>query len=112
MYITNIKRQPCTKTSHRNKIWWLLGKEIGVPNYEMRYLEIPPGNKTSPGSHVWEHEVFVVKGKGIVRSSKEEHNLTVGDAVYIAPNEYHQFINDGNVTSFEFICVIPKGYER
>ena len=111
MYITNVDKTPFNKTKSGNKIWWLLGKEIGVPNYEMRYFEIPPGNKTSPGSHPWEHEVFVIKGKGMVKGSNEEHTLTVGDAVYIAPNEYHQFINNGE-EPFGFICVIPKGYER
>jgi len=111
MYITNIKKQPYAKTSHGNRIWWLLRREIGVPNYEMRYFEIPPGNVTSPGSHPWEHEIFVGKGKGIVKGSNEEHTLAAGDTVYIAPNEYHQFINDDEVT-FGFICVIPKGYER
>lgn len=111
MYITNINKTPFKKTSHRNKIWWLLGKEIGVPNYEMRYFEMPPGNKTTPGSHPWEHEVFVVKGKGIVKGNNEEYTLRIGDAIYIAPNEHHQFINNGE-TTFGFICVIPKGYER
>jgi len=78
----------------------------------MRYFEISPGNATSLGSHPWEHEIFIVKGKGIVKGSAEEHTLTAGDAVYIPPpNEYHQFINNDKVT-FRFICVIPKGYER
>lgn len=55
----------------------------------MRYFEMPPGNKTSPNSHSWEHEVFVVKGGGIIKGINEEHILTIGDAIYITPNEYH-----------------------
>lgn len=111
MYITNTSETPLNETGHGNKIWWLLGKEIGVPSYEMRYFEMPPGNKTSPDSHSWEHQVFVVKGGGIIKGINEEHILTIGDAIYIAPNEYHQFVNNSEVP-FGFICVIPKGYER
>lgn len=111
MYITSIKDTKEEKTRSGISVWWLLPKEIGVPNFELRYYEMKKGEKTSYGKHPWEHEVFVVKGEGVVRGRNLERRVKAGNAVYIRPNEYHQFLNDGD-RPFGFICVIPKGYER
>jgi quercetin dioxygenase-like cupin family protein len=32
----------------------------------MRHFEIQPRGQTSKHSHDWEHEVFIIEGKGLV----------------------------------------------
>ena len=115
MYFTNRQETDCETTPSGNSIWRLLPARIGVPNFELRYFEVPPGGRTSYGKHPWEHEVFVLTGEGRVKGkgvADESINRLVrpGEAVYIAPDEEHQFINAGE-EPLGFICVVPNGCE-
>ena len=43
MYMTDISNENIvSKTSSGKKIYWMLASEIGAPNFELRYIEIPP----------------------------------------------------------------------
>lgn len=110
MYIINVKDAKELKTPHGKSIRWLLSKEIGTPNFEMRYFEVTRESEPSEDKHPWEHEVFVVKGEGIVKSGGAEKKSEPGDAIFIPPNEPHRFSNVKE-EPFGFICVIPKGCE-
>ena len=115
VYFTNRQETDRETTPSGNSIWRLLPERIGVPNFELRYFEVPPGGRTSYGKHPWEHEVFVVTGEGRVKGkglADESISRLVrpGDAVYIAPDEEHQFINAAE-EPLGFICVVPKGCE-
>jgi quercetin dioxygenase-like cupin family protein len=89
----------------------MLTSEIGAANFELRYIEIPPGGQSSYGRHPHEHEVFVVKGRGIVKGKDSENKLTPGMAVFVLPDEEHQWINTSTKQPFGFVCVVPKGAE-
>jgi len=110
MYIINIKDVRELRTPGGNSVRYLLSKEIGTPNFEMRYFELKKGAKTAQEVHPWEHEVFVIKGKGIVRGGENERKVRPGDAIFIPPNEVHQFWNFKEEL-FGFICCIPNGCE-
>ncbi|MCD6575248.1 cupin domain-containing protein [Candidatus Aerophobetes bacterium] len=73
-------------------------------------FEIEKGGKTSYDIHPYEHEVLILEGTGILKSDKREEKVKPYDAIYIAPDEPHQFVNDGDET-LKIICVIPKGKE-
>lgn len=116
MYITNTTKTKKVKTKSGNSIWWLLSEEAGVPNYELRYFEIEPDMCTSYGKHPWEHEVFLIKGTGLLKGKDSkgkpfEEQIGAGDAIYIAPNDEHQFYNSSD-RPLGFVCVVPKGVER
>ena len=51
------------------KIRWLIGEQDGAPNFAMRHFEVAPGGHTPHHSHDWEHEVFVLSGRGKVDSA-------------------------------------------
>lgn len=85
----------------------LIAEEMGPPNFYMRLFEIAPGGNTPRHYHEWEHEVFVVKGRGKVVLEDREEKLVEGDAVYVRPMELHQFVNSGRA-KLTLICVIPK----
>jgi len=82
------------------------GPDDGAPTFVMRVFEIQPGSATPHHSHPWEHEVFVVSGKGALRSGDAERPLTEGDAALVLPDEPHSFANTGN-DIFRVICVVP-----
>jgi quercetin dioxygenase-like cupin family protein len=110
MNVINIKDAKELKTPHGKSVKWLLTKEIGTPNFEMRYFEVKKESEPSEGEHPWEHEVFVIKGEGIVKSGGVERKVKSGDAIFIPPNEPHIFSNVKK-EPFGFICIIPKGCE-
>jgi len=114
MYVTDLKKTAeidITPESMRGKgsatVRWLLGEPEGAPNFEMRYFSLTGDIATDWHSHQWEHQVFVVKGEGLFRSTENEIRLKPGSAVYVAPEEKHHFTCDGD--QFDFICVVPKG---
>lgn len=115
MYVTSIDETEPVRTGHGNSLWVLLPEEAGVPNFVLRYFEVPAGGETGYGSHDYEHEVFIVRGEGILKGrdlegQPVERPLRPGDAVFIAPNEEHQFCNESD-EPVGFICVVPKGCE-
>ncbi len=88
----------------------LLAKNVDAPNYYLRLFDVEPGGNTPLHSHDWEHEVFVVSGRGKIALADSEHALAEGDAVFVQPNETHQFVNDSE-SPMRMICVIPKPSE-
>jgi len=115
MYTTSVDETEPVRTGHGNSMRALLTEEIGVPNFELRYFEVPAEGATGYGKHPYEHEVFVVRGEGLLKGrhlnrQPVERSLRPGDAVFIAPNEEHQFCNPSQ-EPLGFVCVVPKGCE-
>jgi len=111
MKAIDISDEIMCKSPSGNKIYWLITTEIGAPNFEMRYIEIPPGGKTSDGSHPHEHEVFIIKGNGVIKGENMEEKLLPGRAIFVKGGERHQWINSSDKEPLALICVIPKGAE-
>ncbi len=84
----------------------LIGLKEGAPNYIMRHFKIKSGGFTPDHAHPWEHEVYVLSGSGILKTSDGERSIKSGDYVFIPANEKHQFRAQDD--PIEFICVIPK----
>ncbi|MCD6451911.1 MAG: cupin domain-containing protein [Acidobacteria bacterium] len=87
-------------------IRWVITKEDGAPNFAMRVFEVAPGGNTPSHQHPWEHEVFVLKGKGKAVGKDGEKEIGPGTIIFVPPNEPHQFVNVGE-EPLEFICLIP-----
>ncbi len=84
----------------------LMGDNVGAPTFAMRHFELAAGGRTPYHTHAWEHEVFVLSGKGKVRRAGGETDLEAGSFVFVAPGEEHSFVNVG-AAPFTFLCVIP-----
>jgi len=110
LYIINVNDAEESRTPHGKLVKWLLSKEIGAPNFEMRYFELDRRSKGKEEAHPFEHEIYVLKGEGVIMSGGVPHRIKPGDAILILPNEPHQFLNLRE-EPLAFICVIPKGCE-
>ncbi len=77
-----------------------------APRFSMRVFEVAVGGSTPFHTHAWEHEVFIVSGRGEVRGRDGRVALTADDAVFVAPGEEHCFTNTGDEV-FRFVCCIP-----
>ncbi|MEA2063490.1 MAG: cupin domain-containing protein [Gemmatimonadota bacterium] len=88
-------------------IRWLIGKADGAGNFAMRMIEIEPGGCSPYHSHGEEHEAFILRGRGEMRSKSERYQLAPGTVVFVPCEEEHQFVNLSDEEKLEFICVIP-----
>ena len=111
MYLTDRNDDIMCISKSGNKIYWMLTSEIGAENFELRYVEIPPGGKSSYGHHAHEHEVFVIEGEGSIRLKDGQEKLRPGLAVFVSGGEEHQWINTSKNRPLGFVCVVPRGAE-
>lgn len=79
----------------------------GAPTFSMRQFEVAPGGHTPRHQHAYEHEVYVLKGNGLVYEGDTAHPLKAGDVAFVKPNEIHQFRNTGD-QPLQFLCMIPN----
>ena len=93
--------------SHGCQVRWLLGQADGAPNFAMRQFEVAPGGYTPRHSHPYEHEVFVLEGRGVVYEADQPHELKAGDVVLVRPDEVHQFRNTSD-KPLKFLCLVPN----
>ncbi len=77
----------------------------GAPTFAMRVFDLAPGATTPYHHHAWEHEVFIVRGSGVLKSEQGDRPFSSGDTIFIAGNEPHCFVAADAV---QFICVIPS----
>lgn len=89
-------------------IKWMLDETAGAPTFSMRRFDIEPGGYTPRHAHPWEHEVYVIAGRGTVWSEGEETPLAPDDAVLIVPNERHQF-RAADDEPLVLLCMVPNG---
>jgi quercetin dioxygenase-like cupin family protein len=84
----------------------LIGPADGVPTFVMRRFLLKPGAATPWHKHNWEHEIFVMQGRGLVVSEEGKKQLKRGSVVFVPAREMHQFKNAGK-TTFSMLCLVP-----
>ncbi|HHK67101.1 MAG TPA: cupin domain-containing protein [Candidatus Acetothermia bacterium] len=89
----------------------LIGPANDAPTFAIRKFTLAPGGYTPHHKHPWEHGVYVLAGKGEIRSAEGSEPVSPGDFALVPPMEEHQFVNTGK-EPFEFICVVPLAGEE
>ncbi|MEM2927187.1 MAG: cupin domain-containing protein [Candidatus Bathyarchaeia archaeon] len=102
----DVKAEETQDGAFNVKVRWLITRGMGAKNFAMRLFEVEREGFTPLHSHPWEHEVFILQGKALVKGGDEEKFLKKGDAIFIPPNEKHQFRNIGK-GRLVFLCLIP-----
>jgi quercetin dioxygenase-like cupin family protein len=106
VHYADVEAKEADEGASKLKVRWLITKEIGAPNFAMRLFEMQPGGFSPKHSHPWEHEVFILEGEGTVLGGPEERKFKAGDAVFVPPNELHQFRNTAK-NALKFLCLVP-----
>ncbi len=88
----------------------LVGPDENAPNFSMRKFTIKKGGCSPYHTHPWEHEVYILGGRGEVRFPGGSRSVEPGDFAFVPPNDEHQFVNSGDGV-FEFLCVVPLAGE-
>ncbi|HUT01200.1 MAG TPA: cupin domain-containing protein [Phycisphaerae bacterium] len=89
------------------RIRLLIHEAQGAPSFFMRQFTVAPGGRTPEHTHAWEHEVYILAGRGTAVTPDGEKPFAAGDCVYVAPHDNHQFRNTGP-DELKFLCLIPK----
>ena len=84
----------------------VVNADDGAPNFCMRVFDVDPGSSTPWHSHPWEHEVYILEGRGVAVSEQGETPVARDSVIFVPPDEQHCFTNNGTEV-FRFICVIP-----
>ena len=112
MYTVNAQEASCSAVTSEGaadtQIQWLLNESRGAPNFALRRFIIAPGGHTLRHTHDWEHEVYVLRGKGVLVTDEGEVPLGPDQAILIPPNEEHQFRCTG-ADNLEMLCIVPNG---
>ena len=85
----------------------LISKNVNAPNFYLRIFDVSPEGHTPDHSHPWEHELFVVKGRGKIVLASGKVSIEEGDALLVEPGEKHMFLNDSKGI-LRLVCVVPK----
>ncbi len=85
----------------------LVGPDEGAKIFSMRLITIDPGGLVGMHHHPYEHEIYVVRGKGKAIVEGRSDYLEPGRWAWIPPGELHGFENTGD-EPLEFICCIPQ----
>jgi quercetin dioxygenase-like cupin family protein len=100
-----VRAQPIIKEPGVTVRWLVSELEKG-PGFALRLYEMEPGAATTAQSHFWEHEVFVLSGRGVAVGEEGETALGEGDLVYVPSAERHRFVNSGSEI-LRFLMVLP-----
>jgi quercetin dioxygenase-like cupin family protein len=88
-------------------IRWLIDEEHdGAPFYSLRIIEVEPGGHTPDHTHPFEHENYVVDGRGRVLIGDAWHDVVPGSVVFVPAGVRHTYVNAGE-SPFRFLCGIP-----
>jgi len=107
LYVTNVKDVKEVKLKREGakgvSVKYLLHKGVGAKRLELRLFTIEVGGYTPLERHEHEHEIFILRGKVLVRGGDTEAIVKAGDVIFVPSNETHQFRNIGEEKA-EFLC--------
>jgi len=107
MYVTNVKnvKEYILKGNGMKgvKVKYLLHAGIGAKRIQLRLFTIDVRGHTALEKHEHEHELFILKGRGVIRNGEKEFEIKPGDVIFIQSNELHQIVNVGNEL-LQFLC--------
>jgi len=89
------------------RVRYLIDERHGSHRFVLRLYTVEKGGHTPLDEHAYEHQVYVLSGRGMLRQSKEAgplKPLQAGDTIFIPSNAVHQFSNEWD-EPFVFLCV-------
>lgn len=92
----------------KTEIEWLIDRNDGAPNFELRKFRIRPGGSIPRHYHPdIEHEQYVLAGDYEVGLGEHVYRVKAGDSVYVPAGTVHWYKNAGKEDA-EFLCIVPK----
>ncbi len=106
MKIQNYRQVSATKAAPGVTMRVICGPAEKAPNFVMRHFDFEPGAAMPFHKHPWEHEFFVLEGKGFIKTAEGNLPVEKGDTALVLPNEMHSVQNPGK-EKMSIICLVP-----
>lgn len=107
MYVTSVERvreyDVNLEGACKVKVKYLLHKGVGAKRLQLRLITVDVGGYTPLEKHAHEHEVFMLRGRALLREKEQEIELKPRNVIFISSFEEHQFKNIGD-EPVEFLC--------
>lgn len=87
-----------TVGASKQKGRWLITRETGCEDFELRMFELQPGGRAPLHTHSMDHAVFILDGEGVFIAEGEEREIKSGDVIFVPPHEKHGIMNTGGKT--------------
>ncbi len=92
----------------KTQIAWLIDRNDGAPNFELRKFTIKPGGSIPKHYHNdIEHEQYVLAGDYEVGIGDKVYRVKEGDSLFVPSGTVHWYENRGKQDA-EFLCIVPK----
>lgn len=88
----------------------MVGRKDGAPTFAMRHFTVGPGGHTPRHQHNYEHEIFIIAGRGRAEYDGAFHEIAAGDVLFVEPNRMHQFVNT-DAEPLQFLCFVPVTFD-
>ncbi len=86
------------------KIRWLITHKDGARNFSMRLITVPKGRSTPDHSHDYEHEIFVLEGKGEATLDSRTTLFNRDSFLFIPGGVMHTMTA---LEDLKMICIVP-----
>jgi len=100
MYVTHadkVEEYELRKEGCRGvRVRYLLHAGVGAKRIQLRLFTIDVGGYTPWEKHAHEHEIFVLRGKALVKGEDREYEVGPGSVIFIGSWEHHQIVNIGD----------------
>lgn len=110
MIVDRFDERPEEQVTHYGStgttIRWLINRDNGARTFAMRRFVVKPGGEIPLHSHESDHEIYILSGRGVAFTPRQEAPIEADMFLYVPPNEEHGYRNTGE-TPLIFICVIP-----
>lgn len=87
-----------TVGASRQRGRWLITREMGCEDFELRMFELEPGGRAPLHTHSMDHGVFILDGGGLFITEGGERKIKSGDVIFVSPHEKHGVMNDSEKT--------------
>jgi quercetin dioxygenase-like cupin family protein len=86
------------------KIRWLITHRNGAPNFSMRLIVVPEGSTTPAHKHDYEHEIFIISGRGESVLDGKTSKLGPNSFLFIPGGVFHTIKAKKKM---RMICIVP-----
>jgi len=109
--VEEMEGQPVTTEGAKDvDVRMMVGRADKAPNFAMRCFTVQAGGHTPRHSHNYEHEVYVLEGRGRAECDGVFEEIGAGDVLFVEPNKMHQFVNAGE-GPLRFLCLVPVSFD-
>lgn len=83
--------------NHMDVRWLVTRESVGARESVFGITYFPPGSRHDIHRHPGAEEVeYLISGSGVARVGEDDVPMAVGDAVFVARDEYHGFYNSSD----------------